>query len=244
MRASTAVRLATPVASGSTPLARRLGRSTPHVRIPVDGLGDCAAVEKSDSRNSSDTGDRRLKSNARLRSTRPPRNSSRRRVIHLLRRPAPPAAKRRQRSRLARRHRPARRAIQRSQQQHAAFQALASPIEETVTSTKVPAARTRQAGGHKHAATFLTIAVAGESARPCVHDVGQGLSREYGLLAVSGLGEPTTMRSRSGSFPAPFDARQIADLTAAGSLARQRSEGKQPLRKARTRGNRRPKRLS
>ena len=107
------------------------------------------------------------------------------------------------------------RAIERSQQEHAAFEAfgIADRGDCNVHLSAGPG-EGRQAGGHKHRRHILDDRRRRRNLRAhALHNVGQGLGGKYGLLAVSGLREPNHHAvADQGILPHPFDARQIADF--------------------------------
>ena len=122
------------------------------------------------------------------------------------------------------------RAVEWSEQKLAAFQTLgiADRGNRHVHLGAGPRER-RQAGGHKHRRHILDHRRRGRDLRPhALHNVGQGLGREYGLLAVPGLREPHHHAvADQGILPHPFNARQIADFDLDRFVRRKRSGKRQ-----------------
>src|SRR6266403_1583354 len=107
------------------------------------------------------------------------------------------------------------RAIERRQQKQAAFEALGiADRGDGYVHLRARPRECRQAGGHKHRCDIVDARRRRRNLRAhALHNVGQGLGRECGLLAVPSTGEPNYHAvPNQRIFPYPFDAGEIADF--------------------------------
>ncbi len=125
------------------------------------------------------------------------------------------------------------RAVEWRQQEQAAIQALGVANRGNGHVKLRALARERgQIGGDKYGRHILDDCRGGRNLRAhALHDIGEGLSGEYGLLAVAGLGKADHHAiADQGIFPHSFDAGQIPDFDRNLFVRKERDQPRQTPR--------------